>query len=372
MDDFQGRESFFTRDKFMQEKTQYRFVYRHPRNEKIVFWISELLLVMAMLFYVNVRKEWPLQLLFGMQIGLLVLSVFVRQSLLIGPEGVRQQWKIGPFAFSRHLDWQEVERIQLGCLVMEMGSVYMLKDFRCFWFLGPCGELKRQLFFMRHDAQVYVGEGHTLSLLQAIEKFHAVTQLSKDEEEKIIRRRTETLAAIGGKKVHIVAFTAIALAFLLVLLIPFAYARALETAESHRAYMIFCCAVGLIAFLAACAYTRREKNASFPLVLLLNAMFGGVCGLLMVPFIDAGPAWLGERSEEAFAVVREEDDAQHWQGTASPDLVFTLFLPPEERAHQGIGSTKTFTIYRGPFGMVSMKRKEFRALFADKRRKKPT
>jgi hypothetical protein len=102
--------------------------------------------------------------------------------------------------------------------------------------------------------------------------------------------------------------------------------------------------------------------------LFLNVLFGGLCGFLMVPLIDASPAWLSEGRQEAFAIVREDNRAQYWQGTTSPDLVFTLFLGPGERAHQGVGTSQTFTIYRGPFGLVSMEREEFRALFSPDRR----
>ncbi|MDR2689425.1 MAG: hypothetical protein LBB76_06670 [Azoarcus sp.] len=197
-----------------QDKTQYRFVYRQTRNEKLALWGSMLICVLAMAVLFCTKKDWPFQLFFGVQTGVLAFSFIVRQSLLIDPEGVRQQWRTGSFAFSRHLAWQDVEKIHLGHSVL-MSITHTPTGLRCFWFFGPWGRLRRQLMFIQHGTQVYVGEGHSLSLLQAIEKFHAVTQSPQDEEE-IARRQTEA-TNIGGKKVSIVAYTAVALMLFLVL-----------------------------------------------------------------------------------------------------------------------------------------------------------
>jgi hypothetical protein len=44
-------------------------------------------------------------------------------------------------------------------------------------------------------------------------------------------------------------------------------------------------------------------------------------------------------------------------------LSFTLFLVPEKRIYRDVGTHENFTIHRGPFGLISMEREEFRALF---------
>ncbi|MDR2689498.1 MAG: hypothetical protein LBB76_07040, partial [Azoarcus sp.] len=63
------------------------------------------------------------------------------------------------------------------------------------------------------------------------------------------------------------------------------------------------------------------------------------------------------------AIVGEDEEAQYWQSLSSPDLTFTLFVTPERRTYRDMGTPpRVFTIYRGPFGLVSMERKEFHAL----------
>jgi hypothetical protein len=353
MDDFDGRKDFSTRD-----ETSYRFLYRMPKKEGMIFWgVVALGLLMAL---VHERREGEDMMMWAYLTLLAIVMLchlFLRASLLVGPEGLSQQWKTGPFSFSRHIAWQEVAQVQLGNpFLIEPGF-----GFRRFYFLDTLGNLKRQVDFTRYGVQVYVGAGHAFSLLQTIEKFHAVTEQTTIERAKLALE----VYKIGGKQVRIVA---VALMFFLVFLIPFSHTCALETVKIHQAYKTLYLAIGMISFLAACVYTCLDKEARFPQALVPSALLGIACALLVMPLIDAVPAWLGEKHEEVFAVVREEDKAQHWQGTVSPDLAFTLFIPPEKRAHQGVGSAKTFTIYRGPFGLASMEREEFRALFAGRSR----
>jgi hypothetical protein len=358
MDGFDDRKDFSTRD-----ETSYRFLYRMPKREEIFFWGMVALCLLVMVLNRG-QKEEAERLVWFTLLALVVLHhLFLRAFLLVGPKGLSLQWKIGPFSFSRHIAWQEVAQIQSG----NVAPFPLKTGFRRFYFLGPPGNLKRQVEFTRYGVQVYVGEGHSFSLLQAIEKFHAVSEQTESERAKLAFE----VSKIGGKQVRIVAYTALALAFLLLLLVfltPFfPHTYALETVEINRGYKTLYLTVGMAVFLTACAYTCLDKEARFPQAFVPSVLLGFVCVLLVMPLINVIPAWLGEKSEETFAVVREEDKAQHWQGTDSPDLAFTLFVPPEKRAHQGVGSTKTFTIYRGPFGMVSMERKEFNALFADRR-----
>jgi hypothetical protein len=360
MDGFDNRKDFPTWD-----KTSYRFLYHAPKKEEMIFWgaVALCLPITALNHELLREKAEMMTWIYLALLALLVLHhLFLRASLLVGPEGLNQQWKTGPFSFSRHVAWQEVAQVQLGETITPSG--YRIgPSFRRFRFLDANGKLKRQVDFMRYGVQVYAGEGHSLSLSQAIEKFHVISEQPESDRRKPALEGVN----IGGKKVGIVAYTALALMLFLVLLIPFSHTYALETAEINQAHKTLYFAIGIVAFLAACAYTYLDKEARFPQALLPSVFLGLACVLLTMPLIDIIPAWLGEKSDETFAVVREEDKAQHWQGTTSPDLAFTLFVSPEKCAHQGVGSTKTLTIYRGPFGMVSMEREEFRALFADRR-----
>ncbi|MDR3352904.1 MAG: hypothetical protein LBO00_07900 [Zoogloeaceae bacterium] len=49
------------------------------------------------------------------------------------------------------------------------------------------------------------------------------------------------------------------------------------------------------------------------------------------------------------------------QGVSSPELAFTLRLPAKARTYR-IPERKTFTLYRGPFGLAAMEQAEYRAL----------
>ncbi|MDR2624807.1 MAG: hypothetical protein LBC37_00560, partial [Zoogloeaceae bacterium] len=106
----------------------------------------------------------------------------------------------------------------------------------------------------------------------------------------------------------------------------------------------------------------RRPNPAF----ILGPAFGGACGFLMLALLHASPAWFDDVRQETFSVVREDEKAQYWQGVSSPELAFTLFLSPQERAYTATEPPRTFTIHRGLFGMSAMEREEFHALFRSK------
>jgi hypothetical protein len=211
--------------------------------------------------------------------------------------------------------------------------------------------------FLGHST--FVGDGHTLTLIEAIEQFHnPVTELSNEAKKTIPMLRTTM--DLGKEVAHVVyaMLGIVILAIILFMLPPLPISLEVAGSSSH-VWVYWLTAV--ISCVAACVYMRHAKEkVVIPLVALI---FSGACVSLVYLLIQQSPAWFGEARQETFSIVHEDDKEQRWQGTSSPELSFSIIPNPERRIYQKIGTQKTLTIYQGPFGLNAISKEELQTLF---------
>lgn len=346
------------------DETRYCFVSRLTMQEKMQFGLVPVIVLLLPSLFIDSNFTFWLFL-----VGTLSLLhgpfCHFRQSVLVDSKGITSCWKGWPL--SKHLAWGKIAQICLedtwpgGRLTKYRRSKILPPENKCLLLIDANGNLLQQLDFLRNGALRFVGEGHSLCLAEAIEKFHPIKELTVKEREKILQQWDGP--SIGGKEADRIAYASVVLVLLAFPLSFFSHTRALETVENQVAQMAFYWALG--AFLVAVIYLwqgARDLKAAL-LSPILGLLFGGACGFLMVLLVEMVPAWSGDARSETFVIVHEDEKTQHWQGASAPELAFTLFMAPEARAYRKMGTRETFTLYHGPFGLLSMEDKEFRTLF---------
>ncbi|MDR3055986.1 MAG: hypothetical protein LBU53_11420 [Zoogloeaceae bacterium] len=210
----------------------------------------------------------------------------------------------------------------------------------------------------------FIGNGHSLTLIEAIEQFHSSVPELSEEARKTIP------ALMGmvdlGKEAGHVAYTAAGIAVLatILLMLP-PRSIQLDVAGNllhNGIYLI----IAILSFAAACVYLWHTKEKRFiPLVAL---SLSAASTFLIYPLEQQTPAWFGEARKETFAIVHEDNKEQRWQGTSLPELSFSIYPKPERRIYHGKGTQQTLTIYQGHFGLSSMMKEQFQSLYKPEKR----
>jgi hypothetical protein len=203
----------------------------------------------------------------------------------------------------------------------------------------------------------YVGEGHALSLIEAIEKFHGPLQTLSDEE----MAKSPNLKAFQKldpvhERATIVAIVMALLAFMLLFLAADAVLLDAGANPLH-----FYGAAALLVFGGASLYMRRTRQRMASL--FISLLCAGTAAWLTHSLTHSVPRYLGEARPERFAITHEDDEEQRWQNEQEANITFSVFIKPEKRLYKDIGATQTLTLYRGPLGLLSIDRQEFHTLF---------
>ena len=344
----------------------YRFVYNRESLKKQAcwLWISVVfnIFLLAVFFFVFSRsvEQYPnsafmifLVLCFVLPVlffPLVSLRYYRRLSIIVDREGI----SCNGFWFNalpKYARWDELTQIRYkninigGRYYQQQTIIFTQKYGR--QFLLPISALQRDL---------YTGDGHTLSLLQVIEKFTGTIEQIKPAEED------QTPALFGvvdlGREVGLVAFVALGF-MILAFIFMFLPVRALALDNAYR-FIVYAVA-GVGAFVLACGYMRRVKNK---FAVLMSAFLVGGCSVfLMMPLLDNAPMWFGKKQAETFVIVNEEAEAQRWQAQSNPNLTFSIYVEAPRRIYQGVGTKRRLTLYRTAVGFNAMPKSELDTLF---------
>jgi hypothetical protein len=221
---------------------------------------------------------------------------------------------------------------------------------------------------------LFLGEGHPHSLLEAIEKFYGPV----GTPDKTVARKIPALSGsisfpgirwnidvTTGRLAHVIiaaSFVVMASAY-----IDFNVTSdffSLEGIRSDNIRYLICWISSGLAFALAWRYLKREKSREGALV--LSVMFAGSLVVLMMPLVTALPLWFGTEEQETFVLKRPTryGKTQEWRAVATPEKVyFLLEIARDRRKYNEPGTEHEFTLYRGPFGLRSMRFGEQDALF---------
>ncbi|MDR2624808.1 MAG: hypothetical protein LBC37_00565 [Zoogloeaceae bacterium] len=325
-------------------------------------------------------------LLFLSGIGLALLYVHCRKMAIVVEErGVT----LHGFPFrsrGKFYEWREFAQIRRS--TFQKRDVVVFVDCYGKSFLLHFGEEKAKRgfwsrIFSSRDARssFFVGDGHALSLPEAIEKFHAPVTLLEEAE----RKKIPALCPCGDWNVDITGKIAHLILAAMVMVIPGVLFRLsgfslLESWQSRLLPLAYCLAVAA-GFAFSWRYLRELRaKESWEATWLVSLLFAASLWFLTASAAPLLPVWLGEARKEAFAVLEKEDAAQHqndgrypyslyqsWRSTREPGVSFHYKIPEERRQYEP-GAQQEFTVYHGPLGLRAMPQAELHSLW---RKKKP-
>jgi hypothetical protein len=211
----------------------------------------------------------------------------------------------------------------------------------------------------------FVGEGHALSLSEAVEAFHGpLTPLEEAEKKKIpaLNQGFCWNPVIEGRASHLV-FAATCLILLALALGNLTSYFLLDNWQKHAcgwAGWLFC---GLgFAFAWRCLKEEESREAAW----LISLLFAAPLWFLATPTATLLPVWLGEAEQETFVLQDDHVYDQNWHAEKIPGLSFTQEIPREYRAHKR-GARQTFTVHHGPLGLYALPLAELKPLWTKDR-----
>jgi hypothetical protein len=328
----------------------------------------------------NVFLKSPVSLLY--LLPLLALHAYLRRlAIVVEEKGVTFQG----FLFSnigKHYEWRDFVRI---CRVSQsQGEALVFIDRYGRSFLIHFGEPRTRTFgrrffswsvswtkLMKEENQnrprplCFVGDGHTLSLPEAIEEFHGqVTPLEEGEKKKIpaLHQGFCWNSVIEGRASNL-AFAACCLILLALVLVRYLTTQyfLLDTWQSRVCgwtSWLFC---GLgFSFVWRCLKKEESREVAW----IISLLFAAPLWFLVTPAATLLPAWLGEARQETFIAQDGRGRRQDWRAEKIPGLSFAREIPRQRRAHEP-GARREFTVYHGPLGLYAMPFAELKPLWTE-------
>jgi hypothetical protein len=223
----------------------------------------------------------------------------------------------------------------------------------------------------RTPVRFFVGEGHALSLPEAVEAFYGpVTPLEEAEKKKIpaLNPCFGWNPVIKGRASYLV-FAATGLILLALILGNLTPYFLLDNWQKHAcgwASWLFC---GLgFTFAWRCLRQEESREAAW----IISLLFAAPLWFLVMPTATLLPAWLGGARQETFVLQNNCCNQQNWQSETNPDLSFTQEIPCSRQAREPHGrkqggqeilrkrqprkpgAQREFTVYHGPLGLYAM------------------
>jgi hypothetical protein len=194
----------------------------------------------------------------------------------------------------------------------------------------------------------FVGEGHVLSLSEAIEAFHGpLTPLEEAEKKKIPALNRNPVIEDRASRLVSAAACLLFLALVQNYGTPYFLLDTWQSRACGWAGWLFC---GLgFAFAWRCLKKEENREAAWIVALL----FAAPLWFLVTPTATLLPVWLGEARQETFVLQDNRGRQQNWQSEANPELSFTQKIPRNRQAHK-LGARREFTVYHGPLGLYAM------------------
>jgi len=278
----------------------------------------------------------------------IVFSFWRRKRILIDHQGITFKGFWGMYV-PRYIGWSELAAlrtvdIKLWGRQFQRSLIFFFRFSR-----------ERPFPIAAGRQELYCGEGHGLSLLQAVEVFAGpVEPISEQERKKAVSLQgTQDL----GKEVGHVVLTALLLMAVAVGLLFSLGAYSLP----DPVHTYFYWGGPVAAVLISAWYMRgieQKLNMLMPLVII-----AGVAVFLMTPVIAGLPCWFGDEMRETFSLTEDGEKEQVWQMVGAPELELRIKAAPKNRVHRGVGATMEITVYRGPGRLNSVLQKEYRALW---------
>jgi hypothetical protein len=349
------------------DETEYRFIHRPSEMRQI--WLVPLVVLIypAVKLYFSSPPPSPAKVIvllsicaaFGICSAFLLFFLFRRQRITVNAAGMAftgipvAGYPSFMSPLPNFISWDKISSLRLRETAPFMRiplSPYFLVLVNQYQqeYCIPLGHGKKPQ---------YVGEGHALSLIEAIEKFHGPLQTLSDEE----MAKSQNLKVFqkldpAHERATIAAVVMALPAFMLLFL---AADAVLLDAGANPLY--FYGVAALLAFGSASLYMRRARQRMVSL--LISLLCAGTAAWLTQSLTHSVPRYLGEARPERFAIAHEDDKEQRWQNEQEAEITFSLFIKPEKRLYKDTGATQTLTLYRGPLGLLSIDRQELHTLF---------
>ncbi|MDR2689784.1 MAG: hypothetical protein LBB76_08525 [Azoarcus sp.] len=304
---------------------------------------------------------WPLFLLTFLALH----AYFKNLAIVVAEKGVTFQG----FLFSdigKHYAWQDFAQIRRVPQSQGEALVFIDRFGRSIQiYFGEPKTPKRQFFSwatskekkQNRPVRFFVGEGHVLSLSEAIEAFHGpVTPLEEAEKKKIPALNQDLV--IEGR-----AFCLVIAAACLLLLVLFLGHRMpyflLDTWQNRACGWVGWLFCGLGFFFAwRCLKQEESREAAW----VISVLFAAPLYFLPRPAAPLLSVWLGEARQETFVLQHNCCNQQNWQSAASPDLFFTQEIPCKRQAYKP-GVRREFTVYHGMPGFYAIPFAELETLW---------
>ena len=338
--------------------------------------------------------------------------ILCRRHIEMNQQGI--YWRgFGLTTLPKFCAWDELEQVsfsKIGMLgIRQKTLVFSRKNGLDFLF-----SLEDNRWFPT-DKPVYVCENCDRTIEEAIALFAGEIKPISEKKANEIKFAHLPTAAINleqeGKKVVYMAIGLFSLGLITIIILSFV---------SHRAialYSLYCSILywgtGVAAFIVACVYMShkisiREKlylisiiilfvslcyffnnpiNIFLLIVVLHNALMykkwqksgqnpllkpiiisiiasflAGCLLFLLNPLFDNIPLWVGNRQQQAFKIIWEDDSKQTWQTTTGQAQTFTLRVRTSDRKFQGLGTQKELITYHLPGGFSAILKNEIEQL----------
>ncbi|MDR1351026.1 MAG: hypothetical protein LBJ59_09700 [Zoogloeaceae bacterium] len=320
----------------------------------------------GMLLLICLRFLWSPWLLFCIT-GCLLFFYLRRQSIVIDQEGIafhhflfygrapRYAWS--EFVQIRHMTRviEAIKKRPLEYLVFidRYGNsfrIQILSAAQKARISGQKNRLKRYFLKMFSDENLFfAGDGHPLSLQEAIEVFYPpITPLDEEEKKKI-----PVFCFVGaGWSVDLTArcrqVCTLAAFILLLALVLFWLAAEflpLDIWEYLFRKLIFWLA-GALAFALAWRYLRAEKSRES--AWLSSGLIAAVAVLLMMTLTTLLPAWFGKADNETFRLEENNSLQQTWRSTVFPHASFQIRSDRRYRKYDKLETELELPLYRLP------------------------
>ncbi len=252
---------------------------------------------------------------------------------------------------------------------------------------------------------IYIGENCDCTLEEAIAQFAGEIKPISEKKVTEIKYSFFPLAMTNleqkGKKVVYLAIGIFLLGFITIIIMSFISNRAIALDSSYCSALYW--GAGIVVFIVACTYMAfkisiREKihlisgiilfvtlfyvlNYSIefktnlciwitllysmlmrkkwnkqgvnpllrPFIISIIASFLAGCLLFLLnPLFDNALLWLGNKQQQTFKIIQEDDSEQIWQTTTGREQTFTLRVHTSLRKFKGLGTQKELTTYHLP------------------------
>jgi hypothetical protein len=280
-------------------------------------------------------------------VGALILSRLRKVAIVVDEQGIR----FHGFLFlniGKSYEWREFVQIRRStcCVGREYDVLVFIDRYGRSFFIRVGAKGRKGAIF-------FVGDGHALSLPEAIERFYhlPMTPLEEAEKKKIPALRQGfgwNIHVSKGRAAHVVlaALGAVLLGAVLYLLYLPAFFL-LESAPRNALVLAYWLAAGA-GFLLSWRYLKpvREEE-SWEAAWLVSLLFAAALCFMTASAISLLPL-LGEARQETFLVPKEENDRfpnrQTWRAERDASLSFWRDIPQEQRQYPP-GAEKTFTLH---------------------------